>query len=231
MINAALVHTVHLLSLLTQYLSIALPFVPTPPPPLELPHVGRPLVVPNLPFINTKKFRDRNVLWMSSSAPAIAKSRKGGGVVAMKQTQLAGVLTKSWRKHRATLTSFALLAHSVAYLAFTQGVSGIGIPNATDGRGDSDDDDYPYPTASEVLVSATSILELLALTAESDELGVRAHEPGTSNTISHLGFGLDVSKVVANVLEAEDARWGVRQGTEGYEELSEGWDLLEKEKE
>lgn len=166
------------------------------------------------------------MLWMSSSSPAIAKSRKGGAVVAMKQTQLAAVLDKSWRKHRATLTSFALLAHSVAYLAFTQGVSGIGIPNAAEGRGDSDDE-YPYPSASDVLVSATSVLELIALTAESDELGVRAHEPGTSNTISHLGFGLDVSKVVATVLEAEDARWGARHSTERHEELSEGWDLLE----
>lgn len=227
MINAALVHTVHLLSLLTGYLSISLPFVPLWPPPLELPHVGRPVMVPNLPLVNTKKYREKHPLWMSSTAPAIAKSRKGG-YVPLKGSALASVISRSYHKHRNTLTAFALLAHSVAYLAYTQGVGGIGIPNRYAERESDDDDEYPLPAPSGVLVSATNVLELIALTAESSDLGVRAHEPGTTQTMKHLGFTLDVAKVVEKVLSAESARWGGIPGAE-KEELSEGWDMLEKD--
>ncbi len=215
MINAALVHTVHLLSLLTSYLSLALPFEPLW---LSGEHIGRPVMGPNVPFLGTKKFREKkHILWMSSSAPALARSRKGGFAV-LKGSALAAVLARSASKHRGTLTAFALLADSVAYLAYTQGVGGIGIADA------SEDD-----VAEGVLVSATNVLELIALTAESSDLGVRAHEPGTTQMLRHIGFGLDVSKVVESVLAAERARWG---GThEGREELSEGWDMIEDEKE
>lgn len=229
MINAALVHTIHLLSLLTGYLSISLPFVPLWPPPLELAHVGRPVMVPNIPLVNTKKYREKHTLWMSTTAPAIAKSRKGG-FVPLKGSALTNVISRSYHKHRNTLTAFALLAHSVAYLAYTQGVGGIGIPNSYAGQRESDDDDeYPMPAVSGVLVSATNVLELIALTAESSDLGVRAHEPGTTQMMRHLGFTLDVTKVVEKVLSLENARWGGISGGEGGEALSDGWDLLEKE--
>ncbi|BEI80166.1 hypothetical protein CcaverHIS002_0106950 [Cutaneotrichosporon cavernicola] len=213
-INAALVHTIHLLSLLTSYLSLTLPFEPIWPFGV---HIGRPVMAPNVPLLATKKFREKkHVLWMSSTAPALARSRKGGFTV-LKGSALAAVLARSGSKHRSTLTAFALLAHSIAYLAYTQGVGGIGIADA------SEDD-----VTEGVLVSATDVLELIALTAESSDLGVRAHEPGTTQTMRHLGFGLDVNKVVESVLAAERARWGgVPDGTE---ELSEGWDMLEEEK-
>ncbi|CAK9786681.1 hypothetical protein CC85DRAFT_286829 [Cutaneotrichosporon oleaginosum] len=213
-INAALVHTVHLVSLLMSYLSLALPFEPAWP---SGTHIGRPVMGPNVPLLATKKFRDRkHVLWMSSTAPALARSRKGGFSV-LRGSALAAVLARSASKHRSTLTAFALLAHSVAYLAYTQGVGGIGIADA------SEED-----VAEGVLVSATNVLELIALTAESSDLGVRAHEPGTTQTMRHIGFGLDVNKVVESVLAAERARWG--GSDEGQEELSEGWDMLDEEK-
>lgn len=213
--NAALVHTIHLLSLLTSYLSLALPFEPLWP---SGTHIGRPVMGPNVPLLATKKFREKkHILWMSSTAPALARSRKGGFAV-LKGSALAAVLARSWAKHRGTLTAFALLAHSIAYLAYTQGVGGIGIADA------SEED-----VAEGVLVSATNVLELIALTAESSDLGVRAHEPGTTQTMRHLGFGLDVNKVVESVLVAERARWG--GAPKGREELSEGWDMLEGEKE
>lgn len=207
-------NTIHLLSLLTSYLSIALPFEPIWPSGV---HIGRPVLAPNVPLLATKKFRQKkHVLWMSSTAPALARSRKGGYAL-LKGSALAAVLARSGSKHRSTLTAFALLAHSISYLAYTQGVGGIGIADA------SEDD-----MTEGVLVSATDVLELIALTAESSDLGVRAHEPGTTQTMRHLGFGLDVNKVVESVLEAERARWG--GVPDGAEELSEGWDMLEEDK-
>lgn len=83
------------------------------------------------------------------------------------------------------LTSYALLCHSVAYLAWTQGVEGIGIQDV------------------EVKTPATSLLALLFATARSSRLGIRSHE---SSSLNHLGFGLDVSNVVSAVLDA-DGSW------------------------
>lgn len=86
-INAALLHTCHLLSLLTRYLFVALPFDP-----------NGAKILPNLPFVGTTKFRDKNTLTLT-------------------------------RKHqRAFYTSYALLSHSVAYLAWTQGVEEQDLP-------------------------------------------------------------------------------------------------------
>ena len=64
-----------------------------------------------------------------------------------------------------------------------------------------------------VTISATSVLALLSAIAASSRLGVRSHEPGPLN---HLGFGLDVSQVVAAVLDAD-----------GTCEESE-WDMVER---
>ncbi len=155
-LNAALSHTVHLLSLLTSYLSLTLPYIPTYP---TLPHVGRPSLRANAPLVATTKFRDKHILWMSSKT------------------------TPS--KLIQFLTSYALLCHSVAYLAWTQGVEGIGIQDV------------------EVKTPATSLLALLFATARSSRLGIRSHESGSLN---HLGFGLDVSNVVSAVLDA-DGSW------------------------
>jgi hypothetical protein len=116
---------------------------------IELPYLpfGR-TITPNTPHVNTTAFRQAS-LWFS----------------------------KKTAKHRAFLTAFALLCHSIAYLAYTQGVSGI-VP--------------------------TSILELLVALSESPTLGVRSHAPGT-NQIRHLGFSLDVKEVVASVLRDSPA--------------------------
>lgn len=242
-INAAFMHTIHLLALLTRYLSIEVPFEPTPQAPLELVHVGRPAMKANVPFLSTSKWREKHVLWMSSTASLAGQLKKTSNSAA-RQAAVAGILAKSYKKHRASLTAFALLAHSVAYLAYTQGVPGIGLRD--DGsRGDSEDEDEnmggggggagaggaggQMTAASGVLVQPTAVLELISLLAESPTLGCRAHAPGTSDVLRHMGFGLDVKKVVATVLAAEDQRWGVRPGQEGKEELSEGWDLLDVE--
>lgn len=73
-------------------------FVALPFEPVLSPDArkGRLAMKPNIPFIHTTKFRDKsNTLWFG-------------------------------RKHlAASYTSFALLAHSVAYLAWTQGVDGV----------------------------------------------------------------------------------------------------------
>ncbi|RXK35678.1 hypothetical protein M231_07051 [Tremella mesenterica] len=188
-INAALVHTVHLLSLLTSYLSIALPYIPT----TSKPHLGRPVMKPNLPFVATTKYRDRNVLWMSSTAHKIDSS-------------------KALAKHHNFLTAFALLAHSVAYLAWSQGVEGIGV---SPGIVDSDDDETPASSA--ILIPATNILQLIHELADSPQLGLKSHEPGTVQ-MRHLGFGLDVSRVVRSVLRSEERYSG---------HLSEGWDMVD----
>jgi hypothetical protein len=178
MINAALMHSIHLVTLITRYLSVALPFVPA----TVVPHVGRPVMKPNVPFVGTTRFRDRHMLWMSSR-PAAASARFR-------------------TKHRHFLTSFGLFAHSIAYLAHTQGVPNIGL---FDGA-----------------ISPSEVLRLLHEISISPGLGHFSHEPGSVNTSPHLLFGLDVNKVVEAVLQGEEARCG---GLEG-EELSEGWDLV-----
>ena len=93
-------------------------------------------------------------------------------------------------KHTQYLTAYALLSHSIAYLAWTQGVEGIGILDEG------------------VKTSATAVLALLKAIATSPTLGVLSHEPGPLN---HLGFGLDVWKVVSAIIVAdatlEDSEW------------------------
>nr|XP_031859084.1 uncharacterized protein CI109_005434 [Kwoniella shandongensis]KAA5526156.1 hypothetical protein CI109_005434 [Kwoniella shandongensis] len=232
-INGAISHTIHLLSLITSYLSITLPFVPTPPPPLSLPHVGRTLVKANTPFLGTTKWRDKHVLWMSSTASIPTKIR--GRDYSSKVTQpaaAANIITKSMTKHRQFLTSFALLSFSVAYLAWSQGVPGIGI-REEDVRDESDEESSrpasrEADSPSAVLISATSILELIHALSVSPTLGQKAHEPGAITMLKHLGFGLDVAKVVQIVLTAEENRWGTKTA-DGPGDQSEGWDLLDAE--
>ncbi|OCF78373.1 hypothetical protein I204_00313 [Kwoniella mangroviensis CBS 8886] len=234
-INAALLHTIHLVSLITSYLSITLPFTPTPPSPFESRHIGRPTMKASTPFVGTTKWRDKNVLWMSSTASIASKLKSRGSLSASKvfaQPNISGIIAKSMNKHRQFLTSFALFSFSVAYMAWSQGVQGIGIPDGQDYRDDSDEDN-PSRTASinpdSILISATSILELIAAISSSPDLGRRTHEPGTSHVLRHLGFGLDVAKVVQSVLSSEENRWGVKPTEGSGEDFSEGWDLLDGE--
>ena len=118
-INAAIGHTLHLLSLITRYLALSLPFTPSYP---ALSFVGRPGIRPNLPFVATTKYREKNMLWMSSTA-YVGKLRGEG---------IGSVSSKSINKHRLFLASYALLAHSIAYLAFSQGVEvGMGEPGGS----------------------------------------------------------------------------------------------------
>ncbi|WVQ77794.1 hypothetical protein IAR50_007484 [Cryptococcus sp. DSM 104548] len=249
-INAALLHTIHLLSLITSYLAIDLPFLPLPPPPLEKPHIGRPLIKPNLPFVSTTKWRDKHVLWMSSTASIASKlkSRGDAGAGAGESTAellsnptIAGIVAKSGSKQKQFLTSFALLAFSVAYLAWSQDVAGVGIKD-TDEPSPTESDDETFPnlrprhrprpesrTDSAVLISATSILNLIHATALSPTLGHKSHAPGGVRQLLHMGFGMDVAKVVGMVLKAEDVKWGgggSGRGDEG-QVLSEGWDMLD----
>ncbi len=165
-INAALLHVIHLLSLIISYLSIALPYTPTFP---TLAHIGRPTLRANVPFVPTTKYRDKHVLWMSSKRNA--------------------------SKHAQFLTAYGLLSYSVAYLAWSQGVEGIGVHDEN------------------VKVPATSVLRLMQAIAASPSLGVRSHEPGSLN---HLGSGLDVTKVVKAVLDADgwwdESDWDIIEG-------------------
>lgn len=161
-INAAIGHTVHLFLLILRYLSITPPFVVSYP---RQTHVGRPFLRANTPLLNTTKFREKAILWMSSTA--------------QKRDSRASL------KHRHFLTAFALLSHSIAYLAWTQGVEGVGVGTI------------------DVGVSATAVLELLQRIAHSPTLGMRSHEPGTA-TLGHLGFSLDVNAVVDYVTRDED---------------------------
>jgi hypothetical protein len=177
---------------------------------------------PNTPFLPTTKWRDKHVLWMSSTA-YVKKSD-------MNRSAIQTTLGRSFKKHTATLETFALLAHSIAYLAYTQGVPGIGIRDTVSVRDSDDDDELPPPDAFGILISPSSVLELIALTAESPTLGCRAHEPGTSDILNHMGFGIDVKLVVRAVLKAEKAKWGGRDGYgDGNEELSEGWEVMDAE--
>ena len=175
-INAAMVHLIQLVNLLTRYLSITLPFTPWFP---GIAHVVRPVLRANQPFLNTTRHRDKAVLWMSST---ISKRD-----------------SKSTQKHRQFLTAFALFAHSVAYLAWSQGVDGICVESEQ--------------SVSAVRVSATSVLQLLSELCQSPRLGQRAHEPGTT-LLAHLGFSLDVNHVVDAVLRHE-------------EDAEQGWDLVD----
>ena len=175
-LNAALVHLVHVVTLLTRYLSITLPFTPSFP---KWPHVGRPSLRANVPFLNSTKYRDKAPLWMSST---IGKGDP-----------------KSQQKHRQFLTAYGLLAHSIAYLAWSQGVDGIGVTT--------------NHCLSDVKVPATAVLQLLYELSRSPRLGERAHEPGTS-LLGHLGFSLDVNHVVDAVLQHEE---------EGEQE----WDIVD----
>ncbi|WWC59911.1 uncharacterized protein I303_102473 [Kwoniella dejecticola CBS 10117] len=149
------------------------------------------------------------------------------------QPNISAVIVKSMRKHRQFLTAFALLAFSVSYLAWSQGVQGIGIREGEEYRDDSDEEN-PRPVSraqatnpDAVLISATSVIELMQCLATSPDLGRTTHEPGTDRVLRHLGFGLDVAQVVQNVLDTEENRWGTRASAESAEELSEGWDLLD----
>lgn len=224
-VNAIMLHITHLLKLMTRYLSISIPFQPTFE---DREHVGRPNMLPSLPFLSTTKWRDKHLLWMSSKA-YISKKHVGN------KQEKAQIVLKSYKKHKNFLESFALLCHSVAYLAFTQGVLGIGIGAqsfrpAPSARKSSDENDTPryLPNSDGLLVSATSVLELIALTAESPTLGCKSHAPSTSDTLRHMGFSLDVSEVVASVLTCEHARWGAsKPGVEGKEHLSEGWEVMD----
>ncbi|KAL7419869.1 hypothetical protein Q5752_005785 [Cryptotrichosporon argae] len=269
-INAALTHTIHLVSLLTSYLGLALPFLPHYP---TRTHIGRPLVSPNLPFVSTTKFRDRHVLWMSSTA-SVAKRKSASTTGSNLRSSVLGglgsfaaapapapqpaVIDKARAsKHRDTLVAFALFAHSIAYLAWSQGVPGIGIEE--DATSESDEPFEPDPNSlhqsmtdaanpfndppekkqadlqasrtaarartprqSSVLLPATQPLPLLAALADSPTLGHRTHEPaGPDVTVRHLGFNLDVGKLVSSVLDIEGKKWG-RKEEEGSE-----WDLVE----
>lgn len=85
-------HTLQLLDLFTRYLHVSLPFEPETK--------KRLLMVPNLPFINTTKYRDKTLyLHLSRSQSSGQKS------------------------YRSFITSYALLSHAIAYLAWTQGAA------------------------------------------------------------------------------------------------------------
>ncbi|OXB33524.1 hypothetical protein J007_06808 [Cryptococcus neoformans] len=243
-INAALSHVIHLVSLITTYLSISLPFVPMPPPPFYHPHVGRPLMKANLPFVSTTKWREKHVLWMSSTASVSSKIKPQSTPAISNlssQPSICSIIAKSTSKHKQFLVSFALLSFSMAYLAWSQDVPGIGI------RGDVNDDDdagvlfdeeskvaqgHSVSVESSVtenaLISPASVLRLIHAITQSPTLGHRSHDPGGARTLKHLGFGLDVSKLVSTILRAEELQWDLKGDTEaGDDILSEGWDLLD----
>jgi hypothetical protein len=193
-INAAICHTAHLLSLITRYLAIALPFYPYQP----TMHIGRPVMRANSPLVGTTRFHDEPMLWMSSIARADTSDKP-----------------KSQIKQRRFLTAFGLLAHSVGYLAHSQGVIGLGIPNPSQSQ--------------DVRLAVWSILELISAVATSARLGEFSHEPGGATTAPHLLYGLDVAKVVGSILRAEEKRWGAHKLDAS--DLSEGWDLMDSAEE
>ena len=81
-------HTLQLLDLFTRYLSVSLPFEPETR--------KRTLLSPNLPFINTTKYRDKSLyLYISRTS----------------------------KSYRSFITSYALLSHAIAYLAWSQGAT------------------------------------------------------------------------------------------------------------
>lgn len=122
---------------------------------------------------------------------------------------------KSQLKQRRFLTAYGLLAHSIGYLAHTQGVVGVGIP---------------HPSQPEdVKIAIWSILELISSLATSPRLGEFSHEPGGHTTAPHLLYGLDVGQVVGSILRAEERRWGAHRLDAS--DLSEGWDLVDSAEE
>jgi hypothetical protein len=146
----------------------------------------------NSPLVGTTRFHDEPMLWMSSIARADTSDKP-----------------KSQIKQRRFLTAFGLLAHSVGYLAHTQGVAGVGIPNSS----------------QDVRLAIWSILELIDAVAKSPRLGEFSHEPGGATTAPHLLYGMDVAKVVGSILRAEERRWGAHKLDAS--DLSEGWDLMD----
>jgi hypothetical protein len=147
----------------------------------------------NAPFVGTTRFHDDPMLWMSSIARADTSDKP-----------------KSQIKQRRFLTAVGLLAHSIGYLAHTQGVIGVGIPTSQN---------------QDVRLAIWSILELVDAVAKSPALGEFSHEPGGFKTSSHLLYGLDVAKVVGSILRAEERRWGAHKLDAS--DLSEGWDLMD----
>lgn len=203
-INGVLLHIVDLVILLSQYLAVTLPYTPTF---VGLQDVGDPIVRANPPFNSGVEYRDTFVLRMSSTALASTKKRH---------------INSARNKHRAFLTAYALLAHSVAYLAWSQGVSGIGVPQREVIHDlDSNEEARKLPDP-QVSIPVTNILQTLHALIESPLLGRKSHLPGVQQ-MRDLGFSLDVRQVVNWVLAADDARWG------GGEQ-SEEWDLVEEQK-
>jgi hypothetical protein len=137
----------------------------------------------NAPFVGTTRFHDDPMLWMSSIARADTSDKP-----------------KSQIKQRRFLTAFGLLAHSIGYLAHTQGVIGVGIPTSQN---------------QDVRLAIWSILELVDAVAKSPALGEFSHEPGGFKTSSHLLY----------ILRAEERRWGTHKLDAS--DLSEGWDLMD----
>ena len=192
-INAALGHAIHLLSLVIRYLGVAVPFYPYQ----TTMHIGRPVMKANVPFVSTTRFHDDPILWMSSIARPDTADKP-----------------KSQVKQRRFLTAFGLLAHSIGYLAHTQGTIGVGIPH-------TDQEDRK----SSSFIPVWSILQLIDAMAASSHLGTFAHDPGGQRTAPHLLYGLDVAKVVGSVVRAEERRWGNHKLDAS--DLSDGWDLME----
>lgn len=198
----------------------------------------------NLPFVSTTKWREKHVLWMSSTASVSSKIKPQSTPAISNlssQPSICSIIAKSTSKHKQFLVSFALLSFSIAYLAWSQDVPGIGI------RGDVDDDDdagvlfneeskvaqgHSVSVESSVtenaLISPASVLRLIHAITQSPTLGHRSHDPGGARSLKHLGFGLDVSKLVSTILRAEELQWDLKGDTEaGDDILSEGWDLLD----
>lgn len=215
-----------------------------PPPPFYHPHVGRPLIKANLPFVSTTKWREKHVLWMSSTASLSNKIKPQSTLPISNlsaQPSICSIIAKSTSKHKQLLVSFALLSFSIAYLAWSQDVPGIGIRgdvNDNDDVGVLFDEESKIPQGQSVsakssatetpLISPASILRLIHAIAQSPTLGHRSHDPGGARTLKHLGFGLDVSKLVSTILRAEELQWDVKtDAEEGDDILSEGWDLLD----
>lgn len=103
---------------------------------------------------------------------------------------------RSNAKYRQFLTAFALLAQSVAYLGWSQGVEGIGVSSGGEDN---------------VRIPATSLLRILDEMTREVGLGTRSHEPGTA-LVRHLGFSLDVVKVVEAIHGPDD---------------EQGWDIVD----
>ena len=66
-----------------------------------------------------------------------------------------------------------------------------------------------------IRIPATAVLQLVEALVTSPSMGMRSHEPGTA-MLGHLGFSLDVHKVVASVLDVEKD-----------EEPHEEWDMVD----